>query len=189
LLSRLLDWLGGQGTLLEIGVGSGHFARFFERTGCQVIGVDISHQMLLEAGRRDSPPVVCADALRLPFDDLEFDLAATVATLGFVADPDQVLSEAVRVSRRGLLIGALNRESRLGRRVQNATDEPWRSARLLTVVELRRAVAAACAGLRCSVVWRTTLWPIVGGAWPLPWGDFIGMAARWRLPSRKEQCR
>ena len=181
LLMRLLRWTGGgPGTLLDIGVGTGHFARRFARIGWRVVGVDLSPPMLVEAVRLGSPAVVCGDALRLPFADRAFDLVATVATLEFVADPGRVLCEAVRVSRRGLLVGALNRSSRLGRRVRHATDEPWRSARLLTVAELGRGVRAACGGRRCDVVWRTTLWPIVDGAWRLPWGDFIGMAVRWQ---------
>lgn len=186
LLSRLLDWIGPPGTLLEIGVGTGHFARRFAPLGWRVVGVDISAPMLRDAAWLDSPPVACGDALRLPFRDVGFDVAALVATLEFVADSDQALREAVRVSRRGLLIGALNRSSRLGRRVRSAIDEPWRSARLLTVRELRRATAEACTEFRRSTIWRTTLWPIAGGAWPLPWGDFIGMAVRWKTRSRRE---
>ena len=186
LLSRLLGWIGGPGTLVEIGVGTGHFARSFDRAGWSVVGVDISAPMLLEAVRRGGPPVALGDALRLPFEDLGFDVAALVTVLEFVADPEQVIREAARVSRRGLVIGALNRSSRLGRRVRNASDEPWRSAHLLTVAELLHVVAAVCGGRPHSVAWRTTLWPVVDGAWALPWGDFIGLVVGWRNQSRKE---
>jgi hypothetical protein len=29
------------------------------------------------------------------------------------------------------------------------------------------------------VVWYTTLWPGLRGAYRAPWGDFIGMAVSW----------
>ena len=189
LLTRLLDWLDGGQTLLDVGSGTGHFARHFAHAGLRVVGVDISLPMLREAARLGSPPSILGDALRLPFGDRSFDLVAIIATLAFVANPEQVLREAVRVSRRGLLIGALNRASRLGRRVRFATEEPWRSASLLTVSGLRRRIAAVCGDLRLSVLWYTTIWPGVSGAFRAPWGDFIGMAVRWEDRSGKEQRR
>jgi ubiquinone/menaquinone biosynthesis C-methylase UbiE len=182
LLSRMLGWLGDSVTLLDVGAGTGHFSRFFAGEGMEVVGVDISVPMVLEAERLGSPPFVVGDVLGLPFADCSFDLVAMVATLAFAAEPEQALVEAARVGRRGLLIGALNRSSRLGRRLRRATDEPWRSARLLSVPQLRRCVAAACQGRRHSVAWETTLWPGVSGACRVPWGDFIGMAVRWEDP-------
>jgi ubiquinone/menaquinone biosynthesis C-methylase UbiE len=179
LLSRLWGWLEGGGTLLEVGSGTGYFSRFFSRLGMEILGVDSSLPMLCEAARLGSPSSILADGHRMPFDDRSFDLVAVVATLAFVADPEQVLRETVRVSRRGLLIGALNRASRLGHRLRLATDEPWTSARLLTVSELRRLVVAVSAQLRPSIRWYTTIWPCFPGSFRAPWGDFIGMAVRW----------
>jgi hypothetical protein len=89
------------------------------------------------------------------------------------------LCEALRVARRGLLIGALNRWSRLGRRLWHADREPWRSARLLTVSRLLHHLRFAAGRLRLSIRWSTTLWAGLPWALPLPWGDFIGLAARW----------
>jgi SAM-dependent methyltransferase len=189
LLARLLDWVDGGDTLLDIGSGTGHFSRYFARLGLQVVGVDSSVPMLREAARLGSPPSILGDALRLPFNHLSVDLAAIVATLAFVTDPVQVLREAVRVSRRGLIIGALNRASRLGRRVHLATDEPWKNASLLTISQLRRSIAVACGDLGYSVVWYTTIWPGLPCALHAPWGDFIGMAVRWVNRSGKEQHR
>jgi ubiquinone/menaquinone biosynthesis C-methylase UbiE len=179
LLARLLDWIDGGETLLDVGSGTCHFGRYFAHLGLQVVGVDSSVPMLREAARLGSPPTVLGDALRLPLDDLSVDLVAIVATLAFVTDPVQVVREAVRVSRRGLIIGVLNRASRLGRRVRSATDEPWRNARLLTISELCRSIKTGCGGRGFSVVWYTTIWPFLGGAMRAPWGDFIGMAVRW----------
>ena len=72
------------------------------------------------------------DGHELPFRDLSFDVITIITTLEFVTSPSRVLEEAVRVARRGVLIGALNRTSRLGRKLRSATDEPWVNANLLT---------------------------------------------------------
>jgi ubiquinone/menaquinone biosynthesis C-methylase UbiE len=183
LLDRLLSWLDGSRSLLDVGSGTGHFARHFERAGLQVVGVDASLAMLLEAVRQGSSTPVLGDARRLPFEDRSFDLVAMVTALEFVASCEQVLKEGARVARRGLLIGALNRSSRLGRRVRSSREEPWRSASLPTVAGLRRLVSTVCRDLQPSIRWSTTLWPGLGRSLRLPWGDFIGMAVRWQEPA------
>jgi ubiquinone/menaquinone biosynthesis C-methylase UbiE len=179
LLIRLLNWIDGGQSLLDVGSGTGHFTRFFNGTGLHVVGLDISLPMVREAARLGSPPSVLGDALHLPYDDRSFDVVTIVATLEFVISPLRVIMEAARVARRGLLIGALNRASRLGRRIRSAVVEPWMSAHLLTVSELRRYVVAACGERQRSSMWLTTLWPGHSKSLRLPWGDFVGMAVRW----------
>jgi SAM-dependent methyltransferase len=77
---RLLMWLLARFpsavTLLEVGCGSGHFARWFGEKTLQVKGLDISLPMLSEALRLDSVPYVLGDALALPFPDNAFDLGS-----------------------------------------------------------------------------------------------------------------
>jgi len=187
LLMHLLHWIGDGQSLLDVGFGSGHFARFFNRLGLGVIGLDISLPMVCEAARLGSPPAILGDALRLPFDDRSFDIVAIVTTLEFVTSPLRVIKEAVRVARRGVLIGTLNRASRLGRRIESSTDDTWRSAKLMTVPELRQRLVAACENRRHALRWLTTLWPGLSRALRLPWGDFIGMAVRWERHPEEEQ--
>jgi ubiquinone/menaquinone biosynthesis C-methylase UbiE len=179
LLLRLVDWIDGSRTMLDVGSGTGHFARFLNSVGFQVVGLDVSLPMVCESARLGSPPTILGDAHRLPFVDRSFDLVTMVATLEFVSTPRQVIEEAARVARRGLLIGALNRNSRLGHRFRFATDEPWKSAHLFTVSELRRCIAAACRDRANSLTWQTTLWPGLSMSLQLPWGSFIGLAVRW----------
>ena len=179
MILRLLDWIDGGRSLLDVGSGTGHFMRFFNSMGLQVVGLDLSSPMLREAAFLNSPTAVLGDGHQLPFRDLSFDVITIITTLEFVTSPSRVLEEAVRVARRGVLIGALNRTSRLGRKLRSATDEPWVNANLLTVSQLRRCIADACEGLHYSLTWMTTLWPGLSNALRLPWGDFIGMAARW----------
>jgi SAM-dependent methyltransferase len=187
LLMHLLHWIGDGQNILDVGFGTGHFARFFNHLGLQVVGLDISLPMVCEATRLGSPPVILGDALQLPFDDRSFDIVTIVTTLEFVASPTQVIRESVRVGRRGLLIGALNRASRLGRSIRSVADEPWRSAKLMTVPELRWRLEAACEDRQHALRWLTTLWPGLSRALRLPWGDFIGMAIRWERHPGEEQ--
>jgi len=187
LLKRLLAAFPQATSLLEVGCGTGHFTRWFDALGLETVGLDLSLPMLAEALHLGSLRCVQSDALALPFSNGAFDLAALVTTLEFVADPVQALGEALRVSRQGLLLGVLNRQSLLGRKLKRAGGSIWGVARFFTPSELAHLVRRAAAGSQIEVVWRTTLWPGYPGALPLPWGGFIGMAVR--LPENRRMGR
>jgi SAM-dependent methyltransferase len=177
LLKRFLVGFPGARSILEVGCGTGHFARWFGEQGLQAIGLDLSWPMLAEAIRLGSPPCVRGDALALPFSAGAFDLVALVTTLEFLPEPASALAEALRVARQGLILGVLNRQSLWGRRLKREDGPTWGVARLLTPAELSALVQRAAAGRPVKILWRTTLWPVWSGAHPLPWGGFIGMAA------------
>jgi ubiquinone/menaquinone biosynthesis C-methylase UbiE len=176
LLKRLLAGFSRARTLLEVGCGTGHFTRWFGEQGLQVMGLDLSSPMLVEAVLLGSPPCVLGDALALPFLDGAFDLVALITTLEFVTDPIQALSEAIRVAQHGLILGVLNRQSLLAWRRKRSGEALWQMARFFAPAELVRLVQQAAAGKRVKILWRTTLWPGWPGELPLPWGGFIGMA-------------
>jgi len=178
LLKRMLAEFPGAHTILEVGCGTGHFARWFERQGMQVVGLEISSAMLAEAIRLGSPLCVRGDALALPFPSGAFDLVALITVLEFVVDPGQALAEALRVARRGVILGVLNRHSLLGQRLNRVGGPIWGVARLLTPTELIRMIRELVPGSRFQIFWRTTLWPLWPGMLPLPWGGFIGMAVK-----------
>jgi SAM-dependent methyltransferase len=160
-------------TLLEVGCGTGEFTRWFRWEGLRTLGVDASWPMLAEAGRLDSGACVCAEAEALPFPDGAFDLTALVTTLEFVRSPAMALREAYRVARSGLVLGVINRTSLLGRRYRH-TGGLWDAAHFFAPGELTEAVLEAV-GPDADISWRTTLWPGLERALPLPWGGFIGM--------------
>jgi ubiquinone/menaquinone biosynthesis C-methylase UbiE len=180
LLDELLVDLPAIETVLEVGCGTGHFSRWFEARGLHVVGVDLSMEMLLESRRLTGPHCVRSRAERLPFASKSIDLVALITTLEFVADVGRSLSEACRVARRGILVGALNRHSLLGRALQKRADTPWTSGSLYTVRELRKLVMRAAGEYRPKFRSRTTLWPGWWSSLPLPWGGFIGINATWR---------
>jgi SAM-dependent methyltransferase len=181
LLGQLLAGFPRASTILEVGCGTGHFSRWFAQQGLRTTGLDLSRPMLAEAARLGSPPCVQGDALALPFSNQAFDLVALVTTLEFLPEPVRALSEASRVARKGLILGALNRQSLLGRRLRRVGGPIWGSARFFTPAKLIEMVQAA-AGKRVRIVWRTTFWPAWPAVLPLPWGGFIGMALRLARP-------
>ena len=180
LLDELLAEFPAVETVLEVGCGTGHFSRWFEARGLHVVGADLSMEMLVEFRRLQGPPCVRGRAERLPFASRSVDLVAFITTLEFVADVGRTLSEACRVARRGILVGALNRHSLIGRRLTRRTDTPWTSARLYNLRELRKLVMRAAGEYRPRFRSRTTLWPGWQSSLPLPWGGFIGISATWR---------
>lgn len=97
-LGVLVDELLGK-KVLEVGVGTGRYAVPLQKSGLDVVGVDISHKMVelgLGKGLRN---VVLADGARLPFVGRSFDMATTNHMLHLVPDWREVLLEIVRVAR------------------------------------------------------------------------------------------
>jgi len=180
ILGWLLQGFPGSGSVLEIGCGTGHFTRWLSDEGLAAAGLDLSAAMLAEAQALRGVPLVQGDARRLPFADGTFDTTAFITTLEFLEQPQEALAEALRVARRGLILGVLNRWSALG--LQHRLEGFFRptiynSAHFYGVGELERLLWSVVGG-KAHIVWRTTLFP---RGWPwsqvsLPWGGFIGMA-------------
>ncbi|MBU0500841.1 MAG: class I SAM-dependent methyltransferase [Gammaproteobacteria bacterium] len=103
-------------SLLDVGCGTGHFSRRFADWGLEVTGID-PDPITLDFARTQAGGVryIRGTALNLPFPDHAFDYAIAVTSLCFIADPVAALREMWRVSRRGLVLGLLNRRSLLHR--------------------------------------------------------------------------
>ena len=177
---RLLQGAPRARSILEVGCGTGHFTRWLGERGLAPVGLDRSAPMLSQARALNGAPLVMGDAHRLPFADGAFDLAAFVTTLEFLERPSEALAEAMRVARRGLLLGVLNHWSPLGlwrRLVGLFRPTVYDAARFYSVGELRRRLRALAGG-EARILWHTTLFPR-GCPWQranAPWGGFIAMA-------------
>jgi SAM-dependent methyltransferase len=158
LLGKLLAGFPQSRTALEIGCGTGHFARWLAAKNLEVTGLDIAAPMLAEARRLNGLTYVMGNALNLPFMDRTFDLALLITTLEFVADPLRALTEAVRVAWQGLILGVLNRWSLLTLRYRHSGKPLWKSARFFGSWELTRLVRVAAGRRFCGAHWRTTVW-------------------------------
>jgi SAM-dependent methyltransferase len=95
--------VGLHGSLLDVGVGTGRFAKPLQDLGLRVAGVDVSRGMMAKAKQKGVTDLFLADVHNLPFQDKKFDVSLMVHILHLVADWSKVVREAARVSRRAVL--------------------------------------------------------------------------------------
>lgn len=186
LLARMLGVRPGS-TLLDVGCGTGWFARRFQAAGLVVTGVDPDRDGIDFALLHSPSSIrfVQGDACRLPFRDRAFDHAIAVTSLCFVDDWAGAVAELARVSRRRFAVGLLNRQSLLWReKGQGGGRGAYAGARwdeapavlralrpvALAAIEIRTAVYLPSGSLLARVAER-----IVPNRWP--WGAFLAAAA------------
>ena len=129
--------------LLDVGCGTGHWSRFFCECGLNVTGIDISKRMIDIAKAKNIPNASfqVADGHSLPFPDDTFDVTAAITTLEFVRDPESVVAQMVRCTRKPegeLLVGVLNERASLNRRRKQDSQSLWAAARLFSPEELEQ---------------------------------------------------
>ena len=101
--------------VLDVATGTGAVAiELVHRTGCSVVGIDPSTEMLDEARRRIKLARTTRDirliegrAEELPFDNGVFDALTVTYLLRYIDDPGATLVELARVVRSGGTIAAL----------------------------------------------------------------------------------
>lgn len=101
---------GPEDTVLDVASGTGAVAiELVRTTGCSVVGIDQSPEMLAEARHRvpERVRLVEGDARRLPFPDASFDGLTFTYLLRYVEDPVATLRELARVVRSGRTIASL----------------------------------------------------------------------------------
>jgi demethylmenaquinone methyltransferase/2-methoxy-6-polyprenyl-1,4-benzoquinol methylase len=107
--------VGPQDKVLDVATGTGAVAiELTRRTGCNVVGLDQSREML-ETGRQRVEEarlagrieLVEGTAERLPFDDASFDALTFTYLLRYVEDPEATMHELARVVRPGGTIAML----------------------------------------------------------------------------------
>lgn len=140
LLSRMARPRPGE-SLLDLGTGTGHFARRFAAAGLGVTGLD-PDPAALDYARQLAGGIdyVQGDMRALPFPDGSFDYCSAVTSLCFVPDPQQALADMWRVCRRGVVLGLLNRHSLLHR--QKAGSGGYAGARWDTPAAVRQWAGA-----------------------------------------------
>lgn len=167
LLESLLAPRAGE-TLLDVGSGTGHFTRCLaqKRGIAWVVGTDLDLPALRYAAGRGGAGYVPADAHRLPFADKSFDLAVSVTALCFMEEVRGALAEMLRVARRRIALGLLNRHSLLWlEKGRHGGRGAYRGARWHTRSEVERLFAGQPAR---NVVLRTAI--LLPGGGPLARG-------------------
>jgi ubiquinone/menaquinone biosynthesis C-methylase UbiE len=89
-------------TVLDIGVGTGRFAKPLQQNGFEVVGIDISTDMMQNAKQKGVNNLLLGDACFLPFKDSSFDAALSVHVLHLISDWQTALKEICRVTEEGL---------------------------------------------------------------------------------------
>lgn len=89
--------------VLEVGVGSGNYATAVRAmTGCTVLGLDPSREMLAKAAAQDGDLVLLEGrAESLPYPDASVDVIYSVDVIHHVEDRPAFFREALRVLRPG----------------------------------------------------------------------------------------
>lgn len=186
LLTELLAPEKGE-TLLDIGCGTGYFARRFAREcGLSVVGLDPNSAWLRFARFRAAAgeAYIAGNGVALPFPDRSFDRTVAVASLCFVKDQRQFLNEMVRVTRKRFAIGLLNRASLLYRRKgRYGGSGAYQGAHWHTAAEIQAlldGLSVANLVIRTGVFLPSGSWL---GCWAerilprcLPWGSFLVVA-------------
>ena len=91
--------------VLDVGCGTGGFAREIARVGAEVTGLERSARFLTHARKRSSSVAwVEGEAERLPFDAESFDRVLLSLVLHQLTEPFAAVAEAFRVLRGGGLV-------------------------------------------------------------------------------------
>lgn len=144
LLARLRPQPGE--SLLDVGCGTGYFTRNLARVAQRVTGIDPDAAAIDYARRHAAADerYLIGDARALPFPDKHFDYAVAMTSLCFVPEEVQALSEMVRVARRTVVLGLLNRRSLLYRQKgRHGGQGAYRGARWHTPRDIRRLFSQA----------------------------------------------
>ena len=103
--------LRNYGIILDVGCGIGSFEKNLQNLN--IIGLDISEEMLKEARKRSDKTFVQGNVEELQFNDSKFDAVFSVTTLEFLDEYRKAIKEIARVTKpKGkLLVMMLNPQS------------------------------------------------------------------------------
>ncbi|MCL6524724.1 MAG: class I SAM-dependent methyltransferase [Thermoflavifilum sp.] len=173
-------------TLLEFGCGTTRFTRWWKDIGIEATGGDISPFMLAQALHLFDGDLVMADSHYLPFKDKTFDAVAFIATFEYYKDPIQVLREAARVAKYGIIMGMMNKITPkfIRRRVQQfiGKNQYYNTARFYTPQKLIQLIHQALPDKAYTIEWKATGLPqwFPVQEWHLPIGDFFGLYIQFK---------
>jgi len=127
--------------ILSVGCGPAIIESGLNEHGFGVVGLDVSPEAI--ACAPDSIRTVVAPAEKMPFADAAFDVVLFIASLQFIENYRQALSEAERVLRPGgrVIAMLLNPASVFFKRKQAEPDSYVRRIRHTDLRELESAIA------------------------------------------------
>ena len=186
LLKTLLETLGHAESLLEVGCGTAHFTRWFESLGLECYGFDLSDLMLKEAKKLwPGGRLFRGESSLLPFKSSSFDTIVFIACMEYMPYLDRVISEAVRVARKGIIIGLMNKWSLPTMRriiqVKMGKNPYYKNAKFYSILDMKRILKDTLGDKHAISFWSTTVFPKIFGDTQsalIPLGAFLGIAVK-----------
>src|SRR5260370_41393686 len=86
LLNAMKELVAGCRTILDVGIGTGRFAGYFNDSGFNVVGIDVALGMMARAREKGLRNLVQSDAQHVPFLDDRFDGAIMIHVLHLLRD-------------------------------------------------------------------------------------------------------
>jgi ubiquinone/menaquinone biosynthesis C-methylase UbiE len=134
---------GAAGTVLDIPVGTGRFLSLYHNLGLEVIGFDVSDEMLAQAREKDaSARLDQGDIFGIPLPDKSVDTAVCVRLLNLITEDEMVMAikELGRVTRDRIILSIRTGDA-IGRKTRSWThrDKVFRDAVEATGMYVRAA--------------------------------------------------
>lgn len=115
-LKKILSGMASDLRVLDVPVGTGRFFTLYKRHGFDVVGVDISHEMV-DASRKHAEEIgldatlATGSILGLPYQDDAFDLSVSVRMMQWLSPEDThtAISELARVTNGTVILTAHHR--------------------------------------------------------------------------------
>jgi len=139
IFSRISAYIKKKNRILDIGVGSSHVTKLMIDSGFRITPLDVINLSYFN----DIKPIIY-DGKKIPFADNEFDVSLLITVLHHAKDPKGLLKEAVRVSRKIIIVEDIYRDSLqkyltylmdsignlefFGHPHNNKSDEEWKGA-------------------------------------------------------------
>lgn len=140
--------------ILDVGSGAGQILRHLLRrtqSSAQLVGFDLSHQMLRRARKKlksHRPAYIAGDLMRMPFADESFDCVTCGWVIEHLPDPRPGLREIGRVLKPGGRALILATEDTV---LGSLVSRTWKCR-----TYNRKELEQAC--VECGVPWKEQLW-------------------------------
>lgn len=126
-IPAILEIIGTKGRVLEVGSGTGRISIPLLERGVNLIGCDLSSQMLKRFQEKlPSAPIARADASLLPFSTGQFDVVLTVHVMHLIPSWRETLREFRRVLVPGGVYLNVSTWAPVGNSVSQRIREFWR---------------------------------------------------------------
>ena len=98
-VSLFEKYLSANSEVLDIGGGWGFYAAPLKKRGHHLVVLDA-----VKPGYQEAPVVICEPGQPIPFPDKSFDVSLMITMLHHTSDPEAVINEARRVTRKRLIV-------------------------------------------------------------------------------------